>query len=157
MPISDAYSAQTLAIGLVVVLFTWKVVGLLRYMREAKSTGLPYVLTPTLETEVCAYVLTPIFRAIYNEHLLKGEGWPKWCRFMIKNWQFEDCRRAHDEYGDVFLVVSPEGLICYSSDALLSKNVFSRRHTFLKPRDKYSMPRLLISFPNVAADAYRIA
>ena len=57
---------------------------------------------------------------------------------MIKDWAWEDRRRAHDEYGHVFLVVSPEGVICYSADATLNWDVLKRKNEFLKPRDKYS-------------------
>ena len=35
-------------------------------------------------------------------------------------------------------MVSPEGLICYSSDAALNHEVFNRRNDFLKPCDKHS-------------------
>lgn len=93
---------------LAVLLCLYKTVNLLRYIYQAKQTGLPYTLTWILETETLGYILTPILRWIYQDYLLKGEGWPHWCRLMIKDWSFEDKRRAHDEYGDVFLAVSPE-------------------------------------------------
>lgn len=119
-------------------LVLYKTINLARYYLAAKASGLPYVLTPALETEIWGYLLTPILRKRYHDHLLKGQGWPEWCRFIIKDWGWEDKRRAHDQYGDVFLVVSPEGIICYSADADLNHEVFSRRNEFLKPRDKYS-------------------
>ncbi|MCJ1347731.1 hypothetical protein MMC31_005960 [Peltigera leucophlebia] len=81
---------------------------------------------------------TPILRYIYHDHLNHGRGWPKWCRFIIKDWSWEDKRLAHDEYGDVFLCVSPEGLICYSADATMGWDVMNRRNDFTKPPDKYS-------------------
>jgi hypothetical protein len=116
----------------------YKVLNLCRYVRSAQWTGLPYVLTPALETEVWSYILTPIFRKVYHAHLLRGEGWPRWCRFMIKDWAFEDKHRAHDDFGEVFLVVSPEGIICYSADATTNYDVMMRKNEFLKPHDKYS-------------------
>ena len=119
-------------------LILYKTVNLLLYIGQAKRTGLPYVLTWTLETETVGYILTPILRWKYRDYLLQGKGWPHWCRLMIKDWSFEDKRRAHDEFGDVFLAVSPEGIICYVCDATMGWDVMSRRNEFTKPRDKYS-------------------
>lgn len=116
----------------------YKAVNLLRYVRLGKSTGLPYAITLVLETEVLGFLATPILRYIYHDHLNHGRGWPKWCRFIIKDWSWEDKRLAHDEYGDVFLCVSPEGLICYSADATMGWDVMNRRNDFTKPPDKYS-------------------
>jgi cytochrome P450 len=93
---------------------------------------------PPTGTQILAQLLTPLFRAAYLKHLDKGKGWPRWCRFMIKDWSWEDKRLAHDEYGDVFLCVSPDGMICYSADAALGWDVMNRRSDFTKPRDKYS-------------------
>ena len=124
---------------LLTVLIIYKLLNLVRYVYAARKVGLPYVVTPILETEVIGLVFTPVLRWIYHEYLLTGKGWPRWCRFMIKDWQWEDKRRAHDEYGDVFLVVAPEGIICYSADAAMGYDVMNRRE-FIKPRDKMSKP-----------------
>lgn len=105
---------------------------------QAKRTGLTVIITPLLETQVLAQIATPILRAIYLNHLDLGMGWPRWCRFMIKDWSWEDKRRAHEEYGDVFILVSTEGMICYSADAKMGWDVMNRRYDFTKPRDKYS-------------------
>ncbi|KAL1607608.1 hypothetical protein SLS60_002542 [Paraconiothyrium brasiliense] len=126
----------------------YKIVNLARWYRAAQKTGLPIVLSPVLETEIWGYILTPILRYWYNGYLLQNRGWPSWCRFMIKDWAWEDKRRAHEEYGDVFLVVSPEGIICYSANAAFNHDVMHRRSEFTKPRDKY---KLLEPYgPNVA-------
>ncbi|KAH7034013.1 hypothetical protein B0J12DRAFT_744644 [Macrophomina phaseolina] len=126
----------------------YKVANLACYVRAAKTTGLPYVITPVLETEILGFMATPILRWWYNNHLDKGEGWPRWCRFMIKDWSWEDKRRAHDEFGDVFLCVSPEGIMCYTADAAMGWDVMNRRNDFTKPPDKY---KLLEPYgPNVA-------
>jgi hypothetical protein len=131
-------STATLSLTLLAVTSIYKLINLYRHARSARQTGLPYVLTPTLETEVWSYILTPIFRKVYHVYLLQGKGWPRWCRFMIKDWAFEDKHRAHDEFGEVFLVVSPEGIICYSADATTNYDVMMRKNEFVKPHDKYS-------------------
>ncbi|KAL8699009.1 MAG: hypothetical protein Q9201_006255, partial [Fulgogasparrea decipioides] len=66
----------------------------------------------------------------------------------MTDWAWEEKRRVHEEYGEVFLVVSPEGIICYSADADMSWDVMHRRNEFIKPRDKYKM--LEPYGPNVA-------
>ncbi|KAI0195877.1 putative cytochrome P450 oxidoreductase [Astrocystis sublimbata] len=112
---------------------------LARHVRAARHTGLPYRIVPFLETEIVAQLLTPLLRWLYTAQLNDGHGWPQWCRFMIKDWSWEDKRRAHDQYGDVFLVVSPRGIICYSADATMGWDVMNRRYDFTKPRDKYKI------------------
>ncbi|KAH7322519.1 cytochrome P450 [Stachybotrys elegans] len=134
-------------IGLLSVVL-YKLTNLARYVYQARKTGLPYTITPFLETETISLAATPLLRAWYDSYLDKGKGWPEWCRFIIKDWQWEDKRHAHDKYGDVFLVVSPEGIICYSADAALGWDVLNRRHEFTKPRDKYKV--LEPYGPNVA-------
>lgn len=123
---------------MLVGLFVYKLYNLWRYVRAAKTTGLRYVVVPLLETEIVAQLATLILRKVYTDRLDEGNGWPPWCRFMIKDWSWEDKRSAHDQYGDVFLVVSPAGIICYVADATVSWDVLNRRYDFTKPRDKYS-------------------
>lgn len=142
-----------LAVGLsLVLLFLYKTVNLWRYVRQAKATGLPYVITPVLETEIVGFLMTPILRYVYEDHLDRGQGWPRWCRFIIKDWSWEDKRIAHDEFGDVFLCVSPEGIICYAADAAMGWDIMNRRYDFTKPPDKYSKAATLVS--DLSTDNY---
>lgn len=127
------------SIAVLSLLYTlYKLVNFAKYIREAKRTGLPYVIVPALETQVVGKLLTPILRKVYHDRLSRNEGWPRWCRFTMLDWAWEEKRRVHEEYGEVFLVVSPEGIICYSADADMSWDVMHRRNEFTKPRDKYS-------------------
>ena len=116
----------------------YEIIGLIRNVRLAKATGLPYTISPHLEFEKIAYITTPVLRGFYSPRLLSSDGWPRWARFMIKDWQYEDQFRAHTEFGEVFLVAAPHGLICYSADATMAMDVCTRRKEFTKPRDKYS-------------------
>ncbi|KAL4922535.1 cytochrome P450 [Aspergillus aurantiobrunneus] len=124
---------------ILVALFLYKVIRLAHYVRLARKTTLPYTITPLLETEVLALLVNPLLRYLYRGYLDRGKGWPRWCRFIVKDWAWEDKRQAHDELGDVFLCVSPEGIICYSADATMGWDVMNRRNTFTKPRDKYKI------------------
>ncbi|KAL4745452.1 hypothetical protein BDW72DRAFT_208175 [Aspergillus terricola var. indicus] len=128
-------SVFTILVGL----FLYKIIRLAHNVRLARKTSLPYIITPLLETEVVALLLNPLLRYLYRDYLDRGKGWPRWCRFFVKDWAWEDKRQAHDELGDVFLCVSPEGIICYSADATMGWDVMNRRNTFTKPRDKYKV------------------
>ncbi|KAL8941986.1 MAG: hypothetical protein Q9216_001919 [Gyalolechia sp. 2 TL-2023] len=125
------YHPGIFLVPVIALLILYKVINLLRYIVQARRTGLPWLFTWTLETETIGY----------------GKGWPPWCRLMIKDWSFEDKRRAHDEYGQVFLAVSPEGIICYACDVAMGWDVMNRRNEFTNPRDKHKL--LEIYGPNV--------
>lgn len=123
---------------LILSLVLYKLGNLARNIRDAKRTGLPYTVVPVLETEVLGKLLTPLLRKVFRDRFFRNEGWPRWCRFTMLDWAWEEKRRAHDQFGEVFLVVSPEGIICYSADADMGWDVMQRRNEFIKPRDKYS-------------------
>ncbi|KAI9775565.1 MAG: hypothetical protein M1816_005894 [Peltula sp. TS41687] len=108
-------------------------------VKLARRTGLPYVLSPIHELENWAYITNAVLRWLYNDALLKGNGWPRRLRYMIKDFHYEDKYRAHTELGDVFLVVSPGGIVCYCADAKMAMDVCTRRKDFVKPREKMKL------------------
>ena len=57
---------------------------------------------------------------------------------MVKDWHYEDRNRAHKEFGPVFLVVSPGGLVCYVGNTETALHVVTRRKAFIKPPEKMS-------------------
>ncbi|KAL4916486.1 cytochrome P450 [Aspergillus aurantiobrunneus] len=126
-------------LSLILVPLVYKAVAWTRNIQEAQRSGLPYALTPIHELEVWAYFTNPVLRACLAGYVLKGAGWPRWARFMIKDWTYEDRGRAHLEYGKVFLVVSPAGLICYIDDPDAALAVCTRRKAFVKPPEKMKM------------------
>ncbi|KAI1309757.1 cytochrome P450 [Xylaria venustula] len=117
----------------------YTVFGLINNIRKAREIGLPYTLTPVHELERWAYVTDPILRWYYRRYLLQGKGWPRWARFMIKDWHYEDKGRAHYEYGSLFIVVSPKGMVCYVADSHAALHIGSKRRVFVKPPDKMKM------------------
>ncbi|KAI0543521.1 cytochrome P450 [Xylaria curta] len=106
---------------------------------KAINTGLPYTFTLIHELQTWAYVTDPILRRLCRKRLLRGQGWPRWVRFMIKDWHYEDKCRAHDEFGSIFLVISPAGMVCYVADAKAALHVLTRRKAFIKPPGKMKM------------------
>lgn len=108
-------------------------------VRKARKTGLPYAFSPINEYQKWAYITDPLLRWACARYLMKGQGWPKWARFMVKDWMYEDKGRAHKEFADVFLVVSPGGIVCYVANAKTASSVCARRKDFVKPKEKMGM------------------
>lgn len=133
--------------GLLVLHFIfYKFFAFVHNIQLAKKTGLPYTFSPLHELELWAYITDPILRWKYATYLMKDQGWPKWARFMVKDWMYEDKGRAHQEFGDVFLVVAPGGIVCYIASAKSAMSVCSRRKDFIKPPEKMStFPQLTLS------------
>lgn len=98
------------------------------------------------EHDPFAWVTNALLRWWYKEYLHKGEGWPRWARFMIIDWQYEDRRRATLEFGDCFLLVTPSRLICYVSDPDTVSQLFMRRKAVIKPPEKMSKAHHSVSF-----------
>ncbi|KAL9123057.1 MAG: hypothetical protein Q9187_000384 [Circinaria calcarea] len=141
----DAEFANLFAISL----FLYKLNSFIKNVQLAKGTSLPYTYSPLHELEVWAYVTDPLLRWTYSTYLMKGQGWPRWARFMVKDWMYEDKGRAHKQFGDVFLVVAPGGIVCYIANAKSAMNMCSRRKDFIKPPEKM---RMLEPFgPNVVS------
>jgi hypothetical protein len=115
-----------------------KVFQLQAQIRAARQTCLPYTISFIHELEIWAYLTDPILRRACRARIMRGRGWPRWARFMVKDWHYEDRRRAHDEYGPVFLVVSPVGMVCYVGEVDAALQVLTRRKAFVKPREKMS-------------------
>ncbi|KAF1829167.1 putative cytochrome P450 oxidoreductase [Decorospora gaudefroyi] len=128
-----------LALALLTYQAVYKVFQLRAHIRAAQQTGLPYTISLIHELEIWAYLTDPILKRACRGRLMRGRGWPRWARFMVKDWHYEDRRRAHDEYGSVFLVVSPAGMVCYVGEADAAAQVLTRRKAFVKPREKMKM------------------
>ncbi|KAI2780016.1 cytochrome P450 [Daldinia loculata] len=118
------------------VLIVHSCIRFLNNLREAQRSRLPYTWSLVSEHDPFAWVTNALLRWWYKEYLHKGEGWPRWARFMIIDWQYEDRRRATLEFGDCFLLVTPSRLICYVSDPDTVSQLFMRRKAVIKPPEK---------------------
>ncbi|KAI3338270.1 cytochrome P450 [Ustulina deusta] len=127
-------------VALIIVTHTiYTLFSLINNIGKARGIGLPYTLTPIHELERWAYLTDPILRWYYRGYLLQEKGWPRWARFMIKDWHYEDKGRAHREYGPLFIVVSPRGMVCYVADSHAALHIGTKRRVFVKPPDKMKM------------------
>ena len=132
-------AAYLVVVALIAVVQLVRVVShLVHNIRTARLSGLPYTFSPIHELEGLAYVTDPLLRWWCRDYLLLGKGWPRWARFMVKDWHYEDRNRAHKEFGPVFLVVSLGGLVCYVGNTETALHVVTRRKAFIKPPEKMS-------------------
>ena len=131
-------SATALALLSLAIPFLHKLLSFLNNVRLARQTGLPYILSPIHELEFWAYLTNGFFRWAYADYLMRDEGWPRWARFMVKDWMYEDKGRAHQELGDVFLVVAPGGIVLYAASVKSAMDITTQRKAFPKPAEKMS-------------------
>ncbi|KAL2833624.1 cytochrome P450 [Aspergillus pseudoustus] len=138
LPIESAMNLTLLTIltTLLLSFLIYKTLKLAYNIHLARSTGIPYTITPMHELESWAFITNYILRWLLAGYLMRGNGWPHCVRFMVKDWMYEDKGRAHSEYGDVFLVVSPAGLVCYLGTTDLAMQVCRERRGYVKPADK---------------------
>ncbi|KIA75977.1 hypothetical protein HK57_00220 [Aspergillus ustus] len=141
LPIESAMHLNSLTIltTLLLSILLYKSVKLASNIHRARATGLRYTITPIHELEPLAFLTNYILRWLLADYLMRGGGWPRCVRFMVKDWMYEDKGRAHAEFGDVFLVVSPAGLICYLGTADLAMQVCKERRGYVKPEDKMKL------------------
>lgn len=132
------FQAVNLAVTLLLSVTLCELLLLFQNVNRARRTGLPYIIVPFHEAQTLAYVTDPLLRWLYAGYLMRGNGWPRWARFMVKDWMWEDKARAHQEYGENFLVVSSRGLVCYIGNAEAASAIASRRKDFIKPPKRMS-------------------
>jgi hypothetical protein len=115
-------------------------------LRKVGQIGLPYTAGLVNEFEVWSYITDLILRWKYATYLMKGQGCLSWACFMVKDWMHEGKARAHREFGEVFLVVSLAGIICYFASARTANNLSTRRKDFVKSGEKLSIVSCLLYF-----------
>ncbi|KAL7909769.1 cytochrome P450 [Trichoderma velutinum] len=119
-------------------IITWAVT--LRYnVKEAKRSGLPYVVTPCspfwLPWQVSHKLWVPIIK------LLPKSWWDGWLEIMIPNFAY---RTRHDWFaklGESFLVASPGGLVMMTDNAETIRTITLKREQFPKWTAVYNILR----------------
>jgi hypothetical protein len=108
----------------------WKGTNLMRYRNIAKSTGLPYIVSPFGSHDPVWIVFQRFLRPAL-ENLPLGMG--TWVKYMVRGWNCYDKAKSHEQLGNVFMLVTPSGNDMYIADAAASDSVLSRRKDFIKP------------------------
>ncbi|CAN8096634.1 unnamed protein product [Discula destructiva] len=99
-------------------------------LRAARKTGLPILISPV-------DLLNPLW-IIFQKPLVPllvklPFGLGAWTRYNTMSWYFTDKYRVHEEYGKVFLKVSPDWIELHSADPEVNAQIFARRKDFEKP------------------------
>ena len=111
------------------------------HIAEAKTSGLPYVISPLYlynrAVQVAVTFLAPVFRLLPN-------AWTEsWIEFSTLDWptrlKYEPFRKMG---ADTFLVVSAERIVMYTAEANVVSQITSRRSDFPKALEVYGMLKI---------------
>ena len=114
----------------VLFLFGSTVFRLLANYRAAKNTGLPIVLSPVAHLNPVWILVQPVLAPILAK-LPFGLG--SFTRYNTLSWFYGDKYRMHEEYGKVFMHVTPGENELHVADPSVNQQIFSRRRDFEKP------------------------
>lgn len=110
---------------------------LLHHRHLARATGLPYILFPVSEQNLSYMILseTKAFQYVVNHWL------PLWLADYINASNFKTRwtakNRMREQYGAVYIFVTPTTLTCNVSDASVVSQVCRARRSFPKPLHQY--------------------
>ncbi|KAF2141096.1 uncharacterized protein K452DRAFT_309529 [Aplosporella prunicola CBS 121167] len=110
-------------LGVIASFLVLKIYAFIKNIRLARATGLPYVLSPWIDVDDITIIVSPLLRKWNRKYLTKGQGWPK----------------AHEEHGEVFLVVAPSGIICQVGNSGLASYVTGHRRQFTKAQKRFKV------------------
>ncbi|OTA02437.1 Cytochrome P450 [Trichoderma parareesei] len=119
-------------------IITW-VVNLRYYIKEAKRSGLPYIVTPCnpfwLPWQVSHKLWVPIIK------LFPRSWWDGWLEIMIPNFAYRTRHEWFAKLGESFLIASPGGLLMMTDNAETIRTVTLKREHFPKWTAVYSILR----------------
>lgn len=115
---------------------SWTLFSIITNYNAARKIGLPIVISPVASLNPL-WILT--YRAfpsvLFLKHLPFGLG--TWARCTFMGWHFHDKHALHDEFGPVFIIVTPGGNEVTVADPQAAHLIFSRRKEFIKPAAMY--------------------
>lgn len=119
-----------LAIALPALWFIRYVGGFLSNLKAARATGLPYVVSPVAMHNPFWLVFQRSLKPI----LLKLPfGLGGFVRYNSLSWIFDDKYRMHQDYGTIFIHVTPGMNELHIADPGVNQQVFARKRDFEKP------------------------
>ncbi|KAJ0417946.1 cytochrome P450 monooxygenase [Aspergillus carlsbadensis] len=103
---------------------------LYRHWRQARRLNLPIIISPVRRWGHAHRLLQYIIdRDLLPSAILKLPS----VRIAQGNWTFREKFAIHQQYGKIFVLVSPTGCEIYVADAKAAKQVLDRRNDFPKP------------------------
>ncbi|KFZ17158.1 hypothetical protein V502_04723 [Pseudogymnoascus sp. VKM F-4520 (FW-2644)] len=110
-----------------------------RNLKDAKSTGLPYVIQPVFPITLFWIISGKLWLDLMNKTL--PDSWHKsWSIFLSPDWSWNELYEAHRELGtDTFITVSPVKNMMWTADASVIHQITSRQVAFPKPIKDYKV------------------
>ncbi|KAF9884797.1 hypothetical protein FE257_001213 [Aspergillus nanangensis] len=129
-------SWTTILLGILAIATIHYAQGLYRHLRHAQRTGLPYIVAPYPN----GLVAMLIFESSWIPHLL-DKVLPVWLADIIRdpltNYRWTIKNRLHQRLGGVYLIVTPNAVICSVADAAVVSQIVNARNEFPKPVWQY--------------------
>lgn len=115
---------------------TWRTISLLTSFREARSIGLPVIISPTRTLDslwIMLYKTTPILTLLQWLPFSLG----RWARYSSLDWQFDDKDAVHRELGPAFVLCTPGLNEVHIADPSAAHAVLTRGKEIIKPLMMY--------------------
>ncbi len=101
---------------------------------QARKLGIPIVLIPFSWQDAFWIIVHPYLRPLRNVPGLRNT-----IKFGYHSWAQDERYHPHQEYGDIFAVVSPATTEIYTNDPILAVEIQSHYRTWLKPPPLYEV------------------
>lgn len=109
----------------------WSVIALFKNIQIARRSGLPVIVQPMLVMNPL-YMLTMAFHRPIIQRLPFGLSRWKYLHFFYMDWAVHTRDAQFEEYGDMFIIVTPGGNVLCVGDAGVSHEVMTRKNDFPK-------------------------
>lgn len=117
---------------IVLGLSSWTLLSLLKNYKTARQIGLPLITSPVTPLNPFWILTWQLFPPIlFLRYLPFGLG--TWARCTYMGWNFDDQHALHDDFDDIFTIVTPGCNEIVIADPEAVVNVFSRRKDHIKP------------------------
>ncbi|KAI1081094.1 cytochrome P450 [Whalleya microplaca] len=131
-------SSILLLLGVAISYTSFKIIsGITANVASARQSGLPYYVLPFSPWNKFGQIFNGLWVPVYK--LLPRKYWQDIEIMLNPRWQYVENHRLFDKIGDAFLIVSPGGIICYTDSAELIHQLTSKRETFPKPLEAYTI------------------
>ncbi|OBT53411.1 hypothetical protein VE04_05674, partial [Pseudogymnoascus sp. 24MN13] len=110
-----------------------------RNLKDAKSTGLPYVIQPVYPITLFWIISGKLWLKLINKTW--PDSWHKsWSKFLSPDWSWNELYDAHRELGtDTFITVSPVTNMMWTADPSVIHQITTRQAGFPKPIKDYKV------------------
>lgn len=128
---------QRYAFAAVLAFVGWSAAAFVRNLCLARRTGLPVLISPVSRMNFIWVIIQEPVQPLLKR-LPFGLG--SFNRFATLTWWFKDRYRLHEEYGKVFLIVSPGALELISADPEVTNQIYAKRFEIDKTTDLLGKP-----------------